>query len=179
MSVLSFRGWMSVYISFGLSVLMLASLLWSRAARAQALFTEPNVRLQGIDTGVTANLIAEIDRQLALGAIVQNRYTTIDTPPTGLESITLNLFPDLTLIASKGWEDSQPDGQQSWVGKIVDDPMSFVSLVYKNGQMMGEIRTGGALYQIRHLANGVHAIKAPNRSFHNTECKVDGSNVVH
>lgn len=63
-------------------------------------------------------------------------------------TITLELFPDVTIFAAFDRYDANRDGV-TWVGHVEDVPMSTVTLVYSGGEMAGSIVTPTALYQIR------------------------------
>lgn len=112
-----------------------------------------------------APLLSPVDGQIA-GADAQavsdptvrrSRYTTInfDVLPGPSDrrmlrepSISLELFPDVTIYAAFDRYDPNADGV-TWVGHVEGLPMSTVTLVYSNGLMTGSIVTPTALYQIR------------------------------
>ncbi len=71
-------------------------------------------------------------------------------------TITLELFPDVTIFAAFDRYDPNRDGV-TWVGHVEDVPMSTVTLVYSGGEMAGSIVTPTALYQIRPAPQGAAA----------------------
>ena len=71
-------------------------------------------------------------------------------------SISLELFPDVTVFATFERYDPNPDGM-TWVGRIEDQPMSSVTLVYRGSMMTGSIVMPGAVYQIRPAPADVRA----------------------
>jgi peptidyl-Asp metalloendopeptidase len=62
--------------------------------------------------------------------------------------VTLQLFPDVTIVGTFDRYDPNPDGM-TWVGHVEGVPASFITLVYSGGLMAGSIVTPDALYQIR------------------------------
>jgi peptidyl-Asp metalloendopeptidase len=62
--------------------------------------------------------------------------------------VTLQLFPDVTIVGTFDRYDPNPDGM-TWVGHVAGVPASFITLVYGSGLMAGSIVTPDALYQIR------------------------------
>jgi peptidyl-Asp metalloendopeptidase len=89
--------------------------------------------------------------------VIRSRYMAIDVntlrgpsdrrllrePP-----VTLQLFPDVTIVGTFDRYDPNPDGM-TWVGHVEGVPASFITLVYSGGLMAGSIVTPDALYQIR------------------------------
>ena len=75
-------------------------------------------------------------------------------------SITLELFPDVTIFASFERYDQTPGGM-TWVGHVEGVPMSTVTLVYRGAMMTGTIVMPNAVYQIRPAPPDVRAAAAP------------------
>lgn len=71
-------------------------------------------------------------------------------------TITMELFPDVTIFAAFDRYDSNREGV-TWVGHVENVPMSTVTLVYSGGEMAGSIITPTALFQIRPAPQGATA----------------------
>jgi len=61
--------------------------------------------------------------------------------------VTLQLFPDVTIVGTFDRYDPNPDGM-TWMGHVEGVPASFITLVYSGGLMAGSIVTPNALYRI-------------------------------
>jgi peptidyl-Asp metalloendopeptidase len=71
-------------------------------------------------------------------------------------AVTLELFPDVTIFAAFDRYDPNPDGM-TWVGHVEGQPMSTVTLVYRDGMMTGSVAMPNAVYQIRPAPENVRA----------------------
>lgn len=101
----------------------------------------------------------DIDQRPARPAagVLRSRYIGIDfsTLRTRAQrqmlrepSLTLELFPDVTVFATFDRYDPNPDGM-TWVGHVEGVPMSNVTLVYRGAMMTGSIVMPNAVYKIR------------------------------
>jgi len=72
----------------------------------------------------------------------------VDTPD-GAEAVELNLFPDVTLTATKSHFERRDGARFTWSGKVSDDPLSMVVLVGGEGPTYGSVFAHGKHYAIR------------------------------
>jgi hypothetical protein len=80
-------------------------------------------------------------------------------------SITLELFPDVTVFAAFDRYDPNPDGV-TWVGHVEGVPMSNVTLVYRDAMMTGSVVMPNAVFQIRPAPAEVRNAAGPGRVVH-------------
>ncbi len=75
--------------------------------------------------------------------------------------VTLNLFPGLDLPMNHvRTEFPTPDGTRVWIGQIVNQPGSQITIAVTNGVAAGNIRTQlGDLFQIRYAGGDVYALR--------------------
>ena len=120
----------------------------------------------GCDTGLftASNAQGTVD----LGddpSIVRRRFVTVDFSRLSMEAnttdgpdqLTLNLFNDLCLVAVRDREGGV-GGPSAWLGRVEGAPGSQVTLVSLDGSLAGTIDTNGALYSVRDVGGGVHAV---------------------
>jgi len=91
--------------------------------------------------------------RISFNSVVAKEY------PEGAESIVLNLFDDLTIIARKDRIESRKKNRYTWFGHVEGVKHSQVILVVENGIMAGNITMNGNMYQIRDLGNGIHSVR--------------------
>ncbi|MCP4541020.1 MAG: hypothetical protein GY832_28120 [Chloroflexi bacterium] len=72
--------------------------------------------------------------------------------------LELNLFEDVAFTAILDRAKSNPSGSLSWIGHLEGVEYGSVILVVKDGVMVGSVKMPGALYQVRYVGDGVHAI---------------------
>lgn len=106
-----------------------------------------------------------------------------DEPTTGLSIgknlLTLNLFDDVTVTASKTHAKPNFSGSKSWVGRVKGKDKGEVILVSKDGVLTGNIRVGKTLYQVRYVGNGVHAVyEIDQTKFPDLDCHPDTATPV-
>ncbi len=77
---------------------------------------------------------------------------------TSEETITLNLFEDVTLIAHRQPTDHPPAQAIIWFGRIEGDDQSEVTFATVGDVTAGNIRTRGLFYEVRFAGNGWHWI---------------------
>ncbi len=65
------------------------------------------------------------------------------------ERLTLNLFPDVALDAVLDRALRNASGSLTWAGHVVDAPLSAVTLVSRDGVMVGDIQVADRLYRVR------------------------------
>jgi len=91
-------------------------------------------------------------------AVVRSRYITIDFealpdrwPPGALSrepTLPLELFPDMSIVAVFDRYDPNPAGV-TWVGHVDRVPRSSVTLVYRDGVMVGNVVMPTGVFSIR------------------------------
>jgi hypothetical protein len=75
------------------------------------------------------------------------------------DRLTLNLFPDVCLIATRERATDLRPGKVQWQGRVQGAAGGHVILVVDDaGPMVGTIRMDREVYEIRYLGDGVHAI---------------------
>ena len=78
-------------------------------------------------------------------------------------SLTLNLFDDVLVTAEQLSTEPAQGGGYLWHGHILDQPLSQVTLLVRDGQLWGNIRWPLAVYAVRPLdTNGLHLIEQIN-----------------
>ncbi|MCO5192140.1 MAG: C25 family cysteine peptidase [Anaerolineae bacterium] len=115
----------------------------------------------GLFTASDARLPDETD-----ATVIRSRAVTInyDAFTTGSDSsmsehLILNLFEDISLVASMDRLEQNPDGGFTWVGHLPDDKeFSLVTLVVNKGVMIGKVVWLEGLYEIRYVSDDVHKI---------------------
>lgn len=81
----------------------------------------------------------------------------VDAVPDA-ETLTLNLFDDVTFTAIQTGTETGSSGTQIWLGELEGVAGSSVTLVTLDNVMVGNIRTQTDLYQVNYLGNDIHAI---------------------
>ncbi|MBK8430693.1 MAG: hypothetical protein IPL28_05135 [Chloroflexi bacterium] len=90
------------------------------------------------------------------------RAATLTTTTLGA-SLTLNLFDDVLVTAEQLSTEPAQGGGYLWYGHILDQPLSQVTLLVRDGQLWGNIRWPLAVYAVRPLdTNGLHLIEQIN-----------------
>ena len=74
------------------------------------------------------------------------------------ERLTLNLFPDVCVIARRERVTELGRGAVQWEGRVPDVSPGSATLVFDGAVMVGTIRIGQQVYEIRHLDEGVHVV---------------------
>ena len=74
------------------------------------------------------------------------------------ERITLNLFPDVCVIAQHERTVEPGRGQMQWEGRVPGASPGTVTFVIDGTVMVGTIRMGREVYEIRYLGEGVHVV---------------------
>src|SRR5689334_20726137 len=106
-------------------------------------------------------------------AVTRDRLVTVDLAQLGepgqsggaggSATLTLNLFPDVTLVAERERIEPTSSGQGFiWLGTVPGAAPSQVTLVVEDGIVSGNVRVPRGSYQIRYAGNGLHAISELN-----------------
>ena len=72
--------------------------------------------------------------------------------------LTLNLFPDVCVIARRERATEPNRGAVQWEGRVAGASPGTATLVIDGPVMVGTIRIGGQVYEIRYLGDGVHVV---------------------
>ncbi|MGB5657984.1 MAG: M12 family metallo-peptidase [Thermoanaerobaculia bacterium] len=135
-----------------LTHVVLALLVAGSGYASQGLFTEAMLETQ-IDLGEDA------------ASAIRTRFVEVDLgqieSATGVAAPTLvlNLFPDSVFTARLDRAGSTVSGGRYWTGHLKEISSGTVSLVLRDGALTGSVNTGEALFQIRHLRDGVHSVR--------------------
>ena len=74
------------------------------------------------------------------------------------ERLTLNLFPDVCVIARRERATDLGRGTVQWEGRVQGASPGTATLVIDDAVMVGTIRIGREVYEIRYLGEGVHVV---------------------
>jgi hypothetical protein len=101
--------------------------------------------------GVAAGTGSQIRRQRR----VEIDFARVGPSP---DRLTLNLFPDVCVIARRERTSELGGGGVQWDGRVPGAEEGTVTLVIDGAVMVGTIRIGTDAYEIRYLGGGVHVI---------------------
>lgn len=82
----------------------------------------------------------------------------IEPGATDLGTIRFEIDETTTLVATRTVVEKHANGFTVWSGNIEDDPSGNVMLIYEQDHVTGSVTTSDAIYEIRDLGNGQHAI---------------------
>ena len=80
------------------------------------------------------------------------------------ERFTLNLFSDVCVIARRERATELGGGAVQWEGRLAGALQGVATLVIDGAVMVGTVRIGREVYEIRYLGEGVHVIAAVDPS---------------
>jgi hypothetical protein len=83
-------------------------------------------------------------RVAALDSAARDGLAGVTTP-----LIELNLFPDAALRGVFERFETDRLGHRTWVGRIADDPLSTVTLTWRDGTVVGGVQTGDTVYRVQ------------------------------
>lgn len=72
--------------------------------------------------------------------------------------LTLNLFPDVCVIARRERATEPGRGTVQWEGRVAGASPGTATLVIDGPVMVGTVRLGPEVYEIRYVGKGVHVI---------------------
>jgi hypothetical protein len=97
--------------------------------------------------------------------VINSRHVTVNfgnllgkTVPQGAPRVSLNLFRGLSLVAAKSRVEKRSPTSYTWFGAIEGSKDSSVIIVVSDESMAANIAIEGAMYQVRAIGDGVHAI---------------------
>lgn len=103
--------------------------------------------------------------------VVRSRFVLVNSDsllgsdaPQGADSIVLNMFEDFSPTAVKDRVEWRSKANYTWFGRIAGEEQSQVILVFKKGNMAGNITIRRGVYQIRAVEDGVHAVREIDQS---------------
>ena len=82
----------------------------------------------------------------------------------GEDTITLNLFSDVSFNAVKDRLEKRGTGGYTWFGSVEGVKDSQVILTVENGGMAGNITVDGQMYQVRDTGSGIHSVREIDQS---------------
>jgi hypothetical protein len=74
------------------------------------------------------------------------------------DRITLNLFPDVCVLAVRDRATDLGPGRVQWEGRVPAASHGTVTLVIDDRLMVGTVRIDREIFEIRYLGDGVHAV---------------------
>jgi len=80
------------------------------------------------------------------------------------DTITLNLFSDVSFNAVKDRVEKRGPGSYTWFGRVEGVKDSQVILAVENGGMAGNITVDGQMYQVRDTGIGIHSVREIDHS---------------
>lgn len=98
-------------------------------------------------------------------AVMRQRAVTVNVAhvETSPERLTLNLFDDVCLVAKKDASRSDPP-TGVWSGIIEGSSSGTVTLVMKDGALVGSVSVPPQSFQIQYLRDGVHLVNQVDAS---------------
>jgi peptidyl-Asp metalloendopeptidase len=79
-------------------------------------------------------------------------------------SVTLDLFPGVSVTAQRTDIHTPDDGGYVWVGRGGAARPGWVTLVIKQNEVLGQIQTGGRLYRIEPVSGNLHKVIEINQN---------------
>jgi peptidyl-Asp metalloendopeptidase len=74
-------------------------------------------------------------------------------------TLTLNFFSDAVFTAALDRVDIGSAGGFSWIGHLEGVELSQVTLVVRDGMMVGNVTAPGVFYRVRYAGDGVHVVQ--------------------
>ena len=91
-------------------------------------------------------------------AVSRRRVVEVDSDLLGETSILLNLFDDVSLVATRDRLAGDPSGAVIWIGHLDGVEHSRVILVSRNDVVSGTVRWPGGLATISYAGDGLHVV---------------------
>lgn len=97
--------------------------------------------------------------------VLRRKYVSANLAQNLRQSaIILDLFDDVSVLASRTYNGAKWVGDNAWIGKIAGDASSEVTLVERGGVVAGTIRMGQRVIKIRPTDDGLHALEEVDAS---------------
>jgi hypothetical protein len=159
---------------------MIKSRIWGRVffvvvlldVSLGAVAAPPQPADEGLFSEVTAADGSSVDDPAAVDdpTVVRSRLVTVDLARLGApgdsvaDVLVLNFFPDAVYTAVLDRVERNPSGSFSWIGHLEGVELSEVTLVIKDGVMVGNAVAPGLFYQVRYVEDGVHAVREADQA---------------
>ncbi|MBW8051605.1 MAG: T9SS type A sorting domain-containing protein [Cytophagales bacterium] len=144
---------------FYLSLFLIISVGYSFTVTAQSDIFVPFDETQL--SGSQLNLLNPIQQNPTTS---RHRCAEINFGLLNQDTITLNLFSDVNIVAIKDRKEIRSDNDFTWFGTIQDTTGSII-LVVQGSDITGTVRVNTDLYRITPLGNGVQAIIQVDQNF--------------
>jgi predicted outer membrane repeat protein len=107
----------------------------------------------------------DIAQDISDTTTIRQRFVYVETGLLSTnDQIFLNLFEDVSFVATLSRVDTLSKGGIAWIGYIDSVQESEVTLISRGNQMAANIVLPGAFYQVRYAGEGVHVIKEIDQS---------------
>jgi hypothetical protein len=107
----------------------------------------------------------DIAQDISDTTTIRQRFVYVETGLLSTnDQIFLNLFEDVSFVATLARVEKLSKGGIAWIGHIDSVQESEVTLISRGNQMAANIVLPGAFYQVRYAGKGVHVIKEIDQS---------------
>jgi Leucine-rich repeat (LRR) protein len=107
----------------------------------------------------------DIAQDISDTTTIRQRFVYVETGLLSTnDQIFLNLFEDVSFVATLARVEKLSKGGIAWIGHIDSVQESEVTLISRGNQMAANIVLPGAFYQVRYAGEGVHVIKEIDQS---------------
>ena len=144
----------AIVVDLGVSVLSASACAAPRSC-AGGIFTD-TARLGSVDPGTRPPARRRRRVEIDFGRV----FPPGDGPSAArsAERLTLNLFPDVCVIARRERATEPGRGTVQWEGRVPGASPGTATLVIDGAVMVGTVRMGQEVYEIRYLGEGVHVV---------------------
>ncbi len=150
---------LKIFVLFGLYFLLLTAYpQFAEGNLPSPLFLETSTQVdppKATDPSVIRSRVVDIN----FNNVIQADSLPNQGRPQGNPKILLNLFSDVQLTAVLDQIKKNSSGSLSWVGHILDEKFSSVSLVVNGDLLIGNIHRLGQSFQIRNIGGDNHVIR--------------------
>lgn len=154
----------------GVAVALLLAEAWKDHVYQQVISMPPTAagHVPQRDVGIIADLLADVDPVEAAGLKLKlpqkvmpgrARHAQVNFDAADADTLNLNLFDDIYLVAVRDRIEKMDKGHAVWIGHIEDDEGSSVVLAFKGKAMMGTVETQGHSYEIVYAGGSTHAVR--------------------
>ena len=145
---------MAVAVNLGAVVLSASACATPRAC-AGGIFTE-TARPGSVEARIHPSVRRQRRVEIDVARVLPPGEGSLAT--RSVERLTLNLFPDACVIAWRGRATTLERGALQWEGRIPGASPGTATLVVDGAVVVGTIRAGHEVYEIRYLGEGVHVV---------------------